>query len=274
MNLAIWKKAVSDAWLHLAISATILVLFSWVFIWLMSQLPIHVFGRVLKWLPDWIEPLLGVPLAHLGSPAGVLSLLFIHMVTMMVCVGWAVGRGSDSISGEIARGTMDLILSLPVWRVTVMAAPAVVATLGAIVLAAAVLLGIHLGLATIEFGDDVSVGVFLPGAINLSCMIFCLTGVTTFMSSWNRSRWRTIALAVGFFLVSEIVEMVGRVWQWGSWLIYGSFLTAFQPQRLILEPEKTGLLAPWYNGTLLMLGLVAYAAAAIILARRDIPAAR
>jgi len=274
MNLAVWKKAVSEAWLQLVISVAILVLFSWVFIWLMSQLPVNAFGSILKWLPDWIEPLLGVPLAHFGSPTGMLSLLYIHVITLLVCVGWAVGRGSDSISGEIGRGTMDLILSLPVRRATVMIAPAVVAAVGAAVLAAAILLGTTIGLATIDFSDEVSTIEYLPGAINLCCMIVCLTGITTLMSSWNRSRWPTISSAVGFFLVSEILEMVGRVWQWGSWLVYCSFLSAFQPQRLILEPEHTGLLAPRYNVTLLALGLACYVAAGIILTRRDIPAAR
>ena len=274
MNLAIWKKAVSDAWLHLLLSAVILVLFSWVFIWLLSQFPIDAFSKILDWLPEWLEPLFGIPMQHFGSPAGVLSLLYIHAVTLLVCVGWAVGRGSASISGEIAHGTMDLILSLPVRRATVMLAPAVVATVGAAVLAGAILLGTCIGLATIDFSDDVSTWQFLPGAVNLACMVFCLTGVTTFVSSWNRSRWRTIALAVGFFLVSEILEMVGRVWEWGSWLKYCSFVTAFQPHLVILQPEEHGLLAPAYNGTLLALGLVAYIAAAIVLTRRDIPAAR
>ena len=36
MNLAIWKKAVSDAWVQLLISSIILVLFAWVFVWMIK----------------------------------------------------------------------------------------------------------------------------------------------------------------------------------------------------------------------------------------------
>lgn len=274
MNLAIWKKAVSDAWLQLVISSVILVLFSWVFVWLMSQLPVHAFGRILAWLPDWLGSLFGVPLRLLASPTGQLSLLYVHVVTMLVCVGWAVGRGSDSISGEIGRGTMDLILSLPLWRASVVVAPAAVATLGAAVLPGAILLGTSIGLLTVDFSDSVSMGQFLPGAINLFSMVFCMTGVTTFISSWNRSRWRTISLAVAFYVVSIILEMVGRVWKDGGWLKYCSISTAFQPHRLILKPEETGLLAVPYNATLLGVGLIAFVLAVIVLTNRDIPAAR
>jgi ABC-2 type transport system permease protein len=274
MNLAIWRKAVSDAWLQLLISSVILVLFAWVFVWFMSNLPTRAFGVFLRWLPNWVEPLLGVPLAKLAQPTGQLSLIYVHVVTMLVCVGWAVGRGSDSISGEIARGTMDLILSLPVRRASILVAPAVVATLGAAVLAAAILLGIRVGLLTIDFGGGVSAWQFLPGSINLFCLIVCLTGVTTFISSWNRNRWRTISLAAGYYVVSVIIEMIGRLWKWGGWLKYCSFSTAFQPHRLILEPEHTGLFAWQYNLPLLALGLVAFTAGAVILSYRDIPAAR
>ena len=121
---------------------------------------------------------------------------------------------------------------------------------------------------------DVSPGQFLPGAINLFCMIFCFTGVTTFVSSWNRDRWRTISLAGGFFVVSLIIKMVWRLWPAGTWLKYCTFLAAFQPQVLIINVDETGLLAPPYNVTLIVLGLVAYAIAAAILTYRDIPTAK
>jgi len=274
MNRAIWKKAVSDAWLQLLISSVILVLFAWVFVWLMSQLPDRAFGAFLRWLPNWIEPLFGVPLGKLARPTGQLSLIYVHVVTALVCVGWAVGRGSDSISGEIARGTMDLILSLPVRRASILVAPAVVATLGAAVLPGAILLGTQLGLLTFRFSDGVSTRQFLPGAINLFCLIFFMTGMTTFISSWNQNRWRTISLAAGFYVVSVIVELIGRLWKWGSWLKYCSFSTAFQPHKLILQPEETGVFAWSYNVPLVALGLIAFAAAAVILSYRDIPAGK
>jgi ABC-2 type transport system permease protein len=169
---------------------------------------------------------------------------------------------------------MDLVLSLPVWRVTVMVAPAVVATLGGAVLAASVLGGISLGLKTVGLPEEISPWVFLPGTLNLFCMIFCLAGVTTFVSSWNRDRWRTIGLSGGFFVVSLILKIAWRLWPEGGWLKYLTFLSAFRPQMLILDPQQSGNLAINCNLTLLGLGLAAYVAAAIILTYRDIPSVR
>ena len=151
MNLALWKKAVSDAWLTLVVSSVLLILFCWLFVWLMSHFDMGAWSTMLNLLPNFVQPMLGVPLAKLATPAGQLSFLYVHVVTILVCVGWAVGRGSASISGEIGRGTMDLLLSLPVWRMSVMTVPAVVATLGAAVLAASVWAGLVLGLLCVKF---------------------------------------------------------------------------------------------------------------------------
>jgi ABC-2 type transport system permease protein len=271
MNLALWKKAVFDAWRQLLLSGAALLLFGWVFVWLMSLFPMSAWLVFLRFVPDFIQSMVGVPFAKLATPLGQMSILYVHVVTLLVCVGWALGRGSDSISGEIARGTMDLVLSLPVWRPTVMIVPAVVSTVGAALLVASVWLGTILGLACFHLQSPVSPRDLLPGALNLFCMVFCFTGITTFVSSWNRDRWRTMSWAGGFFILSLIVEMVGRMWAGGGWLRWFSFLTLFRPQELILLPDQNGWAGVECNLALVLLGLLSFAAAGLVLWRRDIP---
>lgn len=273
MNPALWRKAISDAWLHLLISSLILIAFAWVFLWLMSQIQLGAAAALLKAMPPFFQKLLGIPVADLVTATGRTSILFVHVVTLLVCVGWAVGRGSDTISGEVGRGTMDLLASLPVYRPALLFPPAVVATVGTAILAASVLLGIALGLATLKM-DDVTLTRFLPAVTNLFAMIFCLTGVTAFISSWSRDRWRTVFLAVGFFLVSFILEMIGRIWERGGWLEYFTFLSQFHPQEFTLLPEKAGWPLVRANLILLGIGLAAYLAAALIFWRRDVPMSR
>ena len=105
-------------------------------------------------------------------------------------------------------------------------------------------------------------------------MAFCLAGVTTLLSSCDRNRWRTIWLAGGFFVVSSIVKMVARLWEAGAWLRYLSFLTAFEPQQLILLREEAWSASLAYNAPLLIAGLVAYGAAGAVFCWRDIPVPR
>jgi len=273
MNRALWQKAVFDAWRQLAVSSVLLLVFAWLFVWLMSRFQIGAWSTLLNLLPNFFQPMLGVPLAKLATPTGQISILYLHGITMLICVGWAVARGSDPISGEIGRGTLDLILSLPIRRFSVVLAPAVVDTAGAAVLVASVWLGSAIGLSVVEFGN-VSLRSFLPGAVNLFCMVFCLTAITTLVSAFSCDRWRTIFIAAGFFVVSLMLDMTGRLWPAGEWLRYGSFLAAFEPQQLILMPDPTGTTALKCNATLLGLGLLCYVSAAVVLSRRDIPVAR
>ena len=105
-------------------------------------------------------------------------------------------------------------------------------------------------------------------------MTFCFTGITTFISSWNRDRWRTISLAGGFFIVSLILKFVARMVPAGRWVGGFSFLNLFQPQELILSPPPGAWPGLHYDVTLVGIGLLSYAVAAAVFWWRDIPAPR
>jgi ABC-2 type transport system permease protein len=274
MNRALWIKAIADAWRQFVVSFALLMLFSWLFVWLMSRFPTGGFGTILNLLPGFVQSLVGVPLAMLSTPVGQLSILYVHIVTLLICVGWALGRGSDSITGEISRGTMDLILTLPIWRVSVVLIPAAVSAAGAILLAAAVMLGTWLGLACVHFDTPIHVSEFLPGAVNLACMIFCFTGITTMISAGMRDRWMAFAISGGLYVVELVIKLVARMWPEGKWLFNFTFLTAFEPQEMILTSDPASHVALRCNLTLLTLGVASYAVAIVIFNRRDIPGPR
>ncbi len=278
MNAALWKKAFSDSWFQLLVTSVLLVLFAWLFVWLMSLFPLGGWTRILQWLPQGIQGFLrswlGIELVDMASVAGRLSFLYLHVVTHLLLLSWAVGRGSDVVAGGIADGTLEFILTLPVRRVWVVVVPAIVATLGTAVLAASLWAGTWLGLATVTLEEEPSIWIFLPGAVNVFAMAFCVTGVTTLFSSCDKNRWRTIGLAVGFFVVSTILKLIARLWEPGAWLRYFSFLTTFEPHQLILMREEAWSASFAYNAPLLGVGLAAYLAAAIILTWRDIPVPR
>ena len=57
----------------------------------MSRFPVGGFGIILKWLPGFVQAMVGVTLEMLATPVGQLSILYVHVVTLLVCVGWALG---------------------------------------------------------------------------------------------------------------------------------------------------------------------------------------
>ena len=280
---ALWQRAVSRAWRQLAVSVVVLVLFGWVFVWLVSMVEwaalMQAFGELLK-------PILKDDLPLYATKSGQVSFLFHHPIIQLVCFGWAIARGSDVVAGEISRGTMEHLLTLPVRRIMVFLAPSAVAVAGAAALAASTWAGLSLGLLTVQWFEGLSPADFIASAVNQFAMIFCVLAFTTLFSAMDHDRWRAIWRATGLFLLSAIVFTIGFMWPAGWWLKCCAFHGAYQPQTLVLKPDEawslplgpagaiTWPIAVWFNLVLIVLGLGFFVAAAVIFVRRDIPIPR
>src|SRR4051794_11012259 len=168
MNRALFVKAVTDGRaLFLALLA-ILIAFPWLNIWLASKISLPAFAEFLaNALPKKWEKFSSVSFSEMATPAGRIAIVYIHPILTFGTAIWAIARGSDCASGEIGRGTMELLLAQPIRRTSVYATQAVVTILGAALLAAATLCGTAVGLATVPLKGEVSASLFVPAAVNL-----------------------------------------------------------------------------------------------------------
>ncbi len=87
MNLALWKKAFSDIRLPLLAAGVLLASFGWLFVWLMSYFDVGAWSTLLNLMPSFMQPLVGVPLAKLATPAGQISILSSCHVAYMCRLG-------------------------------------------------------------------------------------------------------------------------------------------------------------------------------------------
>ena len=156
---------------------------------------------------------------------------------------------------------MDLILSLPVWRFSVMAVPAVVATVGAAVLAASVWLGLALGLLCVRFPNPPSLGRFLPGAQLLRDDLLFHRNHHVHIVVEPRSLANDLA---GRRFLHRVVDpevhradVACRKMAWPP-LVPESL----RAQELILSPPKGIWPGLHYDVTLILIGLCSYAIAA------------
>jgi ABC-2 type transport system permease protein len=176
------------------------------------------------------------------------------------------------------------VLAQPLRRVNVLGTQAAVTLTGAALLASTALLGTSIALSTITLEETVSPRVFVPAALNLFAMTVFLAGLTTMVSSGTNYRSHTIGIVGGFYAVSMIVKIVGRLAPGWKWLTYTSFFTPFEPQLLVADLSrawKFWIPAPnesfdlgglGYDSILIGLGLASYVMAAVIFCRRDLPA--
>jgi ABC-2 type transport system permease protein len=271
-NTAIWRRTWGDQRTLLLALAALWTAFPWIYLWLSAEIPMSDFQLLLRLIPEDWQRLSGVPLADVATPAGRVALAFVDPVVVLAATVWGITRGSDAVSGQLERGTMEMVLSAPVSRVAVFASQALATTAGAALLSAVLLAAVWSAVALGPWAGSVDPMRFVPAVANVFGLMVCVAGLAAAVSAADSHRWRTVGILCGFYVFSILAKLVGRLSTGFGWVGYLSVLNAYEPQRLVSgTPEAWSLLAR-YDGVLLGVGLLAYAAGALVFARRDLPA--
>lgn len=314
VNKAVWHKSIREARAMLAALGLILFAFCWLRVWIVGLLPMQNFQTILDQFPQ-IEQFLPVSVSQLITYPGRIALTFEELIVVMGFALWCIARGSDVVSGELGRGTLEMVLAQPVSRRVFFWSKSLTSLLGLACLAGLCWAGIYVGiqLTTVPkpvpvvplgpaaaflidppyvrtpLANEVSAATFLYPTLNLFSLGVFLLGMTTLCSSFDRYRWRTIGVSSGIFAVAIVTKIVALADPRLSWLRWFTFLTAYEPQRVvqIAVKEPHHLWAWWLtdaatnqtqlgplgmNALLIGSGVVALLIAAEWFARRDLPA--
>lgn len=273
MHWSLLKKSIRDArWLWIT-CALCLFAFSWVHVLINAQLDMGRFAKILENIPDAVEKLAPVPFKQLLSYPARLAVLYEEPLIYMIMTIWCVARSSDVVSGELGRGTLEILLSQPVSRRQALITPTMVTLTGALFLVVAVWLGTAIGIATCSVekpatggwtvpftGIEVPLGIdsstervpmstfatprmMLPAALNYFCFGVFLCGICTMISSVDRYRWRTIGITIGFYVVQMLAELLGQAIDALHWLRWFSFFRAYEPVMFVSKSINNPQLA-------------------------------
>lgn len=272
-NRAIWNKTWGDQRLLVLAIGALWAAFPWIYLWLQAQIPMPAFQEVLlRAIPaDW-QKLSGVPFAEVATHAGRVALAFVDPVVVLAATVWGITRGSDAVSGPLERGTMEMVLAAPVRRSALFVTQALATTAAAALLCLVLLAAVWSAVALGPWAGTVAPARFVPAVANVFGLMFCVAGIAACVSAADSHRWRTVGILCGFYVFSILAKLVGRLSGGLAWVGYLSILNAYEPQRLVAGTAESWRLLAWYDGTLLAVGLAAYAAGAILFARRDLPA--
>lgn len=261
MNRALIKKCLTDAqWLFLALGV-LLFGFCWLRVWIVSLLETPRFAVIIEQFWDKFGQLSPVSFAELISYSGRVALTYLEPVVVFGLAIWAIARGSDVVSGELGRGTMEMLLGQPIRRSQVLWTQAAVTIAGGALLCAICWCGIGVGIhyttvtvsppsewripliniqvpnplgaqgaRQVPLASQVHAADMVPPAVNLFAFCICVAGIATLMSSWDRYRWRTIGIVSGFYIVETILKVVSVSAPHLNWLRWWTFVTAFEPQ--------------------------------------------
>ncbi|WP_165224759.1 ABC transporter permease subunit [Aquisphaera insulae] len=192
-----------------------------------------------------------------------------HPFVFLIVCTWAISRGSAAVAGEIERGTLDVTLSRPVSRWEYLATQVLVAVLGFLVLAAALVIGNRIGGLYNKVSDPPSAMALIMPAANLAMVGLAVYGYSLLLGSWDVVRWRPNLFAATLTIAGFVAGVASTFPTLSDWEWIGRFsvFKAFDPVEVAVTGET---FAPHATG----LGIVA--ATGVILAfavfhRRDLP---
>ncbi len=198
-----------------------------------------------------------------------LYLLFMGIPVLIFLI-WGISRGSLSVAGDLERGTMDLVLSRPVTRITYLVSQVLAVLLGYLVMILAIVAGNLISGQFNAVQEPASVLGLIRPALNLAMVGMAAFGYTLFLSSIDIVRWRPNLFGSVITLAQFVAFAVANQPDWDEWewLNHASIFSAFYPIDSAVKGESLA-----YN--LGVLGGVAVAGMVLgllIFQRRDLPA--
>jgi ABC-2 type transport system permease protein len=321
MNRVLWRKCITEAqWLWLAL-AVLLFAFCWIRVWIVTFFDTSRFQAILEQVWEDYQQFFTVSLAEMLTYAARVGMTYVEPLVIVVIAIWAVARGSSTVSGEISRGTMEMLLAQPISRRQAFTAQVTVTTIGVALLALVSWLGVWIGIEvnTVEIkgaaptirlpflgfevpnplgerpslrvpmSTQVAASDIAPAAFNLFALGFCMTGVVTLVSAWDRYRWRTVGVSTGILVVQFMMKGFGAAAESLAWLKRFTFFTPYEPLKWVsyeaqesgrgwafVLTDADGQFMSWgplaHNTLLFCIGLIGLIAAGVVFNRRDLPA--
>lgn len=292
--------------------------FAWVRVWVTSLLDMGQFRTILEQFREF-EKFAPIEFDSLFTYPGRVGMTFDEPIVILCTVIWCISRGSDCVSGELGRGTLEMLLAQPITRRQLLLSHATVSVAGLALLCLLVWAGVYVGVQTtsieeslpaptvtipyfnidvpllggeqtklsMSLADRVDSSIFAAPTFHLFAFGFFLLGLSTFISSMDRYRWRTVGTIVGIYVIQLVMFGLSKATPKLEWLGQMSFFSCYKPQKMVTLAVNESYSAPWslvtqtpgadlpplvYPLLLIALGIIAYTAASIRFTRRDLPA--
>lgn len=201
------------------------------------------------------------------SPEGWLGFGYVHPLTLTLVVAWIAAPAANAVAREVEDGTIEFVASRPVDRRTLLGARSAAWGVGMLVVLASAYLGTLGGILFFETLADFSPLTALYFPLSLVPLVVLLGGLGFLVSAATSTRSRVLASVVGFTVVTYFLNFAAGLWD---------PLEPFGP----LSPFHYIAPAEWaVNGidwaptlAMVLLGVCLFAAALVVIDRRDFAA--
>lgn len=220
----------------------------------------------LKFVREFVSALLG---ANVGDALGdelMWAFPWTHPVVLAIVWAHAIWYGTRSPSGEIDRGTVEIVLALPVSRTTWLLTDFAIGAASGVALVMFALLGNTIGVALAATGNRPAIGATLAVVSNLAALHVAVLGMTSLVSALCDRRGRAVAAALAIVLVSFFLNFLAQFWEPARTVRHVSVMEYYRPFHIVRDHSW-----PLSSiGALLVFGVISMATGLWAFRRRDI----
>ncbi len=194
---------------------------------------------------------------------------WVHPVVLAFLFGSVIVACTRTPAGEVDRGTIDVLMGMPVSRWRVYISDTLVWIAATVTIIAMVFVGNRVAGALIDPSMRVPAGRAAIVAVSLFALCLSVAGVSCLFSSMANRKGRAMAAAVAFALLSFLINYLAQIWKPAGDIGFLSVLNYHKPLEIL--HAGTGSAWPWRNlGVLLGVSLITWIAGGIAFARRDL----
>ncbi len=166
INRILIRKYIGQSMLLFAACGLALFAFAWVRVWVVCLLDMGQFTTILEQFREF-EKYAPIEFDALFTYPGRVGMTYDEPIVILCTVIWCISRGSDVVSGELGRGTLEMLLAQPIRRRTLLLSHATVSIVGLALLCLLVWAGIAVGVMFTSVTESVAPPTFRIPIFNL-----------------------------------------------------------------------------------------------------------
>lgn len=197
------------------------------------------------------------------------AVCFTHGVVLLLSWSTIIATTTRVTSGEVEKGTADILLALPVNRHEVYLSTSLVWILAALVISVCPVIGVWVGIQIFETDEVVQISRYFGPTVNFFFVLLAVGGLSSMISSFCNRRGIAIALIAGFLIASIVLNFVEPFIEPIHQFRWLGLLSYFRPVDIVRTGEW-----PYFEFLcLFVMAATSWTIGLVSFCRRDIPTA-
>jgi len=220
----------------------------------------------MPFMRDMVAALLGIDIE--GEITAQLMQAFVWVHPTVLTLLWAnvTMFCTRFPAGEIDRGTIDVLLALPLSRRRIYLCETIVFLAGGIMMVGAGAIGYAIGSQSLPVENRPVWTLIALILFNMFCLYIAVGGVAFLISSFSERRGRAVFVVFAIVVASFLINFLAQFWGPAEPFAFLSVVEYYQPANIL----KSGTLPFGDIAVLLGIGAIAWIAGCEVVARRSI----